>query len=121
MARQRASTGKAPGPDTIPNEVIKFLPDQAHDIIYSLFTIMVKHKYTPKKMVHKRHKAHIQTQKKDPNNPANYRPIALMNCILQLWTSIVTNIGTQTTESEGIFSDTADNTYSKQFRRTIHV
>jgi hypothetical protein len=31
-----------------------------------------------------------------------------MNCILKLRTSILTNIGTQTTESGGVFSDTAD-------------
>jgi hypothetical protein len=31
-----------------------------------------------------------------------------MNYILKLWTSILTNIGTQIAESEGIFSDTAD-------------
>jgi hypothetical protein len=31
-----------------------------------------------------------------------------MNCILKLWTSILTNIGTQTAESSGIFSDTAN-------------
>ena len=31
-----------------------------------------------------------------------------MNCILKLWTSILVSIGTQTAESEGVFSDTAD-------------
>jgi hypothetical protein len=31
-----------------------------------------------------------------------------MNCILKLWTSILANIGTHTTETEGIFSDTTD-------------
>ncbi len=31
-----------------------------------------------------------------------------MNCILKLWTSILTSIGTQTAESGGVFSDTAD-------------
>jgi len=31
-----------------------------------------------------------------------------MNCILKLWTSILTSIGTQTTEVEVIFSDTTD-------------
>ena len=46
--------------------------------------------------------------KTDPHNPSNYRPIALMNCILKLWTSILTSIGTQTTESEDVCSDTAD-------------
>ncbi len=46
--------------------------------------------------------------KTDPHNPSNYRPIALMNCILKLWIFILTNIGTHTTESEVIFSDIAD-------------
>ena len=60
-------------------------------------------------MVHKRHQAHIYIpNKNDPHNPENYRPIALMNCILNLWTSILTIIGTQTAESEGICSDMAD-------------
>ncbi len=31
-----------------------------------------------------------------------------MNCILKIWTSILTSIGAQTAESKGIFSDTAD-------------
>jgi hypothetical protein len=31
-----------------------------------------------------------------------------MNYILRLWTSILTNIGTHTAETEGIFSDTSD-------------
>ncbi len=31
-----------------------------------------------------------------------------MNCILKLWTSILTSMGTKTTEAKGIFSDTAD-------------
>ncbi len=31
-----------------------------------------------------------------------------MNCILKLWASILTSIGTHTAESESIFSDTAD-------------
>ena len=40
-----------------------------------------------------------------------------MNCILKLWTSILTSIGTQTTESGGVFSDTADGFRS---HRNIH-
>ena len=44
-------------------------------------------------------------------------PIALMNCILKLWTSILTSIGSQTTESEGVFSDTA---YGFRSHRNIY-
>ena len=65
-------------------------------------------RYTPKKMVHQRSQTDLQTQLNRPHNPSNYRPVALMNCILKLWTSIRIIIGTQTTESEGVFSDIAD-------------
>ena len=81
MACQWVSTGKTPGPDTIPNEVIKFLPEKAHDVIYSLFIIMAKHSYTPENWCTSATKLIYKPSKKDPNNPANYRPIALMNCI----------------------------------------
>ena len=84
MACQRASTGNAPGPDTIPNEIIKFLPKKAHDDIYSLFIIMVKHSYTLKKWCTSATKLNYKPNKIDPNNPTNYRTIALMNCILKL-------------------------------------
>jgi len=46
--------------------------------------------------------------KKDPHNIAYYRPIALMNGILKLGTSILTNIGSPRAEAQGTFSDTAD-------------
>ncbi len=55
--------------------------------------------------------------KTDPHNPSNYRPIAIINCILNIWTSILTGIGTLTTESEGIFNDTAD---GLRFHRNIY-
>jgi hypothetical protein len=54
--------------------------------------------------------------KTDPHNPSSYMSIALMNCILKLWTSILNSIGTQTAESEGVFSDTADG-----FRSHINI
>jgi hypothetical protein len=94
---------KAPGPDNLPDEVIKFLPEKAHDVIFSL-----KNSYTPKQWYTSATKLIYKPNKNDPNHSANYRPIALMNCILKLWTSILTIIGTQTSESGGIFSDTTD-------------
>jgi len=65
---------------------------------------MAKHSYTPKTWCISATKLTY-----NPKKPTvNYRPIALMNCILKIWTSILTTIGTQTAESEGIFSGTAD-------------
>ena len=108
MAYQKASAGKAPGPDALSNEIIKFLPKTAHDLIFILFQLMARHSYTPKKWCVSATKLIYKPNKTDPHNPANYRPIALMNCILKLWTSILTILGTETAESEGVFSDTAD-------------
>ncbi len=59
-ACHRAAAGKAPGPDAIPNEILKYLPESAHGLIYHLFRLMAKHNYTPK-MVQQRYKAHLQT------------------------------------------------------------
>jgi hypothetical protein len=67
-------------------------------------------------MMQKRHLSIIQTEQKDPHNIAYYRPIAIMNGILKLWTSILTNIGSPWTEAQGILSDTADG-----FRRHIKI
>jgi hypothetical protein len=107
-ACQKTSAGKAPGPDTTPNEIIKHLPEQAHDLIYLLFRLMAKYSYTPQKWCTSATKLIYKPNKTDPHNPANYTPSALMNCILKLWTSILTNIGTQHAESKGVFGDTAD-------------
>ena len=57
---------------------------------------MAKNSYTPKKRCTSATKLIYKPNKKDPNNPANYRPIAMMNCILNLRTSILAIMGTQT-------------------------
>jgi hypothetical protein len=69
---------------------------------------MVRYIYTQKKWCISATKLIYKPSKIDLQNPSNYRPIALMNCILKLWTSILTNIGTKTAESEVIFSETAN-------------
>ena len=113
MACQRVYTGKAPGPDALPNEKIKFLPDTVHDLIFQLFKLMAKHSYTPKKWCISATKLIYKPNKTNPHNAADYRPITLVNCILKIWTSILTTIGTQTSGLERIFSDTADGFQSR--------
>jgi hypothetical protein len=78
---------------------------------------MAKHNYTPKKWCTSATKVIYKPNKIDPHNPYNYRPIALINCILKLWRSILTSIGSQTAEFESIFSDTAD---GFRFHRNIY-
>ena len=52
----------------------------------------------------------------EPHSIAYYRPIALMNGILKLWTSILMSIGSPWAEAQGILSVTADG-----FRRHIKI
>ncbi len=92
----------------MPNEIIKSLLETTNDLIFTLFKIMAKHIYTPKKLCVSATKLIYKPNKLDPHNPYNYRPIALTNCILKLWTSILTILGTETAETGGVFSDTAD-------------
>jgi len=104
----RAPEDKAPGPDAIINELIKHLPKATHTLLYPLFRIMAKYSYTPKKLRRSATSLLYKPNKKDPHNIANYRPTALMNGILKLWTSIMTNIGSPWTEAQGILRDTSD-------------
>jgi hypothetical protein len=116
IAYQRATPRKAPGPDKIPNEIIKYLPDAAHDMIFHLFKLMTKKNYKPKKKCTSATKLIYRPNETDTNNPPSYRLIALMYYILKLWTYILTKIGTHATEIEGIFSDTSDG-----FRAHRHI
>ena len=68
-------------------------------MIFHLFQLMAKYNYTLKKWCTSTTKLIYKPNISDPNNPASYRPIALMTCILKLWTSILTNIGTHTAET----------------------
>jgi hypothetical protein len=40
-------TGKAPGPDGIPNEIMIFLPPTAHSALYSLLYLLAHNSYKP--------------------------------------------------------------------------
>jgi hypothetical protein len=101
------STGKASGLDALPNEIIKVLRYIAHGPIFTLFKAMAKHSYTFKKWCPIATILICKPNKAELHNPANYRPITLMNCILKLRTILAT-IGIDSTKSEGVHSDVAD-------------
>jgi hypothetical protein len=45
------------------------------------------------------------TQKGDPTLLDNYRPIALMNNLLKLWTALIKDASSKYAETHGILSD----------------
>ncbi|XP_073971981.1 uncharacterized protein [Rhodnius prolixus] len=84
---KKTKNSKSPGDDGIPNEVYKHLPAEWHQYLLNLFNCILEHEQVPRMWA----KALITMIYKngDPSNAANYRPIALINNILKIFTSIL--------------------------------
>jgi hypothetical protein len=99
-------TGKAPGPDGFPKEIIKFLPPATRSALFSLLSLLAHKSYTPPEWCHS---TTCMLQKKgDPTLLDNYRPIALMNNLHNLWTALIKDACSKYTETHGILSDQQD-------------
>lgn len=87
-ARNSLANVEQAGPDRVPNELIKHLPEEWHHAVHKLITLLWvtgttstqwKESYTV--MLHK---------KGDTQDPSNYRPIGLNHTIGKLWTKVIT-------------------------------
>ena len=87
---KRLTKGKAPGPDNIPNDILKILPPQWQDLLFLFFKQCYKQKTIPCYWKHS--KTILLHKKDDPIHLANYRPIALANTIYKLYTSTLTTL-----------------------------
>lgn len=79
---------KAPGPDGIPNEVLKGLPPPGRAAVHGIFQLMWAAAYTPAilKQTHT-----VLMHKKGPvTDLGNYRRLGLENTLLKLWTKLIT-------------------------------
>ena len=72
---------KAPGVDTISNEQIKLLDEENKDTLLTLVNQILATKTIPTAWKHAR-VACIYKQKGENSDPANYRPISLLNTFL---------------------------------------
>ena len=79
---------KSPGPDRLPNELIKSLPDIWHSAIHDMFVIMWITGRTPASWTEST--TILLYKKGDRFLPQNYRPIGLAGALYKLWTSTVT-------------------------------
>ena len=85
---KRLTNGKAPGPDNIPNDILKLLPAPWQDLLFLFF----KHCYNQRSIPHywKHSKTILLHKRDDPTQLANDRPLALADTIYKLYTSILT-------------------------------
>ena len=95
---------KSPGPDSIPNSVLRSIPIDSHQQILSFFNSFYESGVLPSSfgeiemvMIHK---------KGDKSLPDNFRGIALVNTLTKLFTSIICNRLSNWAESTGKLPET---------------
>ena len=103
---KHAANHRAPGPDTVPNEVLKHAPAHLKEVINSLFIIICITQKTPPSWLQST--TVLLYKKGDPLEWKNYRPIALANCLYKLWTSVLTEVLSTYAESNGVLCSTQE-------------
>ncbi len=81
------SNNKAPGPDNIPNELIKNLPDGMLRCMHELMILQYMTGTTPS--VRKTSHTCLLYKKSDPHDLKNWRPISLADTRYKLWTGLL--------------------------------
>ena len=85
---KKLARGKIPGPDNIPNEILKAFHPTFHDILFLFFRQCYHQKNIPQYW--KNSTIILLHEKEDSLLLTNYRPIALANTIYKFYTSTVT-------------------------------
>jgi exonuclease III/ribonuclease HI len=114
---QRLSSGKAPGPDGIPNEILKLLPASLKAAIHNLFLTMWACRYTPDAW--KTSTTALLHKGKGKGFELNaYRPITMANTMYKLYTAMVDATLRDYAERHAVFSSSQAG--FRQLRCTEH-
>ena len=104
LALHNLNSKKSPGPDMIPNSVLRSLPIEIHECILRFFNNFFNSGRLPNSfgeiemvMIHK---------KGDKSLPENYRGIALVNTLTKLFTSLICNRLTEWAQSNSKLPET---------------
>jgi hypothetical protein len=80
--------GKAPGPNSVPNRVLRYLPKRAINFLTKVFNAVLRRQYFPPVWKHAP-VLHILKPGEDPRNPSSYRPIRLLETVGKLFEKIL--------------------------------
>lgn len=78
-----------PGPDSIPNECLRYLPEEGLNYILRLFNVILRREETPTSW--SKTYTFFIFKKGDPLLPENYRGISLLNSITKVFTQLLHN------------------------------
>ena len=105
VVMKNISNGTAPGPDRVPNELLKmfYKNDDFKIIFLKLLNLCLIKKRTPNSWKN----SHIFTiyKKGNPNNPLNYRPIALLPTTYKIYSTLINNRLSNFMEKNNCFSN----------------
>lgn len=94
---------KSPGPDGLKNEFIKNLPQIGIEKIANCFSNILEKEIPPKSWSESI--TVMLFKKGDPHDPINYRPIALLNSLMKLFTQIINQRLTTWAEQSNILPE----------------
>jgi hypothetical protein len=106
MCLKYLSNNKTPGPDKIPNSILKNMPANFHKLLLLFFTHCYKQKQIPASW--KTSLTILLYKKGNPAQLTNHRPIALANTIYKFFTSTLTYILSAYGEENQILHDSQE-------------
>ena len=99
----RMASGKRPGPDGLPNEVLRAMPPAFHAAIHKLLCIFWLCGATPGSWKHS--ETDLFYKRDSHVHLANYRPIAFTNCLTKLWSRFLADVLSEFAEDYCLLSD----------------
>ena len=106
---------KAAGPSGFRNELLKALPPRYHDMFYDLCVLQLR---TSRTFLSKHSHTILLHKTCDPTLLSNFRPIGLCECVLKLWTALLSDLLGDYASMAGIISDSQSG--FRKHRRCLH-
>ncbi len=96
----------------VQNEIIKHLPDEFHELLYTLMTQMWTHRHVP--LSWKKGYFCFHHKKGDVTNQKNYRPIALLDGLFKFYTAVLARMLADFCEINGILAEAQEGSRTKR-------
>ena len=91
LAAKRLDPGKAPGPDKIPNEVLRAIIREKPQLILDLLNTCLERGHFPKQWKLQKLVLISKGKTKDPKAPSSWRPLCMLDSTGKLYERMILN------------------------------